>query len=88
VEPTPDELDKIARQRAKSKYSFYVHAAVFAAVNAALFLTGKLPVHPWESGAFVGWSIGLTFHGLAAFLLRPKLEHMVEIERRRLDDDR
>jgi len=84
------DLDRIARKRAGAKLGFYIHAAVFVAVNLALFVVnGQVtPSYPWFAWPLGGWGIGLAFHGLAVFLLGAGSgirERMVQAERRRLE---
>ena len=86
---SPEDLDRIARKRAGAKLGFYIHAAVFVAVNLALFaINGQLtPSHRWHVWPLGGWGIGLAFHGLAVFVLGSRsalYERMVQAERRRL----
>ena len=85
------DLDRLARRRAKAKLAFYVHAAVFIAANLALFfINGQLtPSYKWHVWPLGGWAIGLAFHGLGVFFLgagSALRQRMVEHERRLLDD--
>ena len=56
-----------ARRRAGRQLGFYIHAAVFVAVN--LLLVGinfaATPAQPWALYPFLGWGFGLLMHGLA-----------------------
>jgi len=86
---SPEDLDRIARKRASAKLGFYIHAAVFLAVNLALFaINGALtPSYRWHVWPLGGWGIGLAFHALGTFLRGPGsglYERMVQAERRRL----
>jgi hypothetical protein len=83
------DLDRIARRRASAKLGFYIHAAVFVAVNLALFtINGQFtPSYRWYLWPLGGWGIGLAFHGLGVFALGAGSaikERMVQAERRRL----
>ena len=39
-DPSPDQLDRLAAKRASMKLGFYIHAAVYLAVNLGLALPG------------------------------------------------
>ncbi len=39
-DPSPDPLDRLAAKRANMKIGFYIHAAVYVAVNLGLALPG------------------------------------------------
>ncbi len=61
-------LLKQARRRANAKIGFYIHAVLFALVNAGLvglnlFNGGFL----WSLFPLVGWGIGLAFHAFGVF---------------------
>ena len=76
-----------ARKRAEAKYTFYVHAAVFAAVMlflAALNLITS-PGSIWFVWPLIGWGFGVVLHGVTVFLLGDKaavLDAMTEKEMR------
>jgi hypothetical protein len=81
---TPD-LEKQARRNVGMRLGWLTHAAVFALVNAGLWLAGA---HIGELGLPTGgWIFGLAIHG-AVVWLRPFGEgirvHMLEKERQRL----
>jgi len=85
-----EDLDRIARRRAGAKLGFYVHAAIFAIVNLALYaINAELtPARAWHVWPLMGWGIGLAFHGLGVFFLgagSALRQRMVEHERRLLD---
>jgi hypothetical protein len=87
-----NDLDQIARRRAGAKLGFYIHAAVFAAVNLGLFAVNQRfsPHYAWHFWPLGGWGIGLAFHGLAVFFLGSGSrlrERMIEQERRRLETE-
>jgi len=64
---TPAATQAVARRKA----GLYIHAAVYAAVNALLITinlssaTGRL----WFKGPLLGWGVGLLAHAAAAFSL-------------------
>ena len=63
------ELRRIARRRAKEKLLFYLHAAVYVAVNAVL-LAINLSLAPeslWFYWPLAGWGIGLAAHAVATY---------------------
>jgi hypothetical protein len=90
MEKDMEDIDRIARKRAGAKLGFYIHAAVFTAVNLALFAINRQfsPQYAWHFWPLGGWAIGLAFHGLAVFLLGSGSrlrERMIARERRRLE---
>jgi hypothetical protein len=92
MEKDMENLDRIARKRAGAKLGFYIHATVFAAVNLGLYAINRQfsPQYAWHFWPLGGWAIGLTFHGLAVFLLGSGSrlrERMIERERRRLENE-
>lgn len=48
---------------------FYIHAAVYVAVNLLLLMINLITHHQvlWSFGSIFGWGIGLFFHGLAVY---------------------
>ena len=67
VQGTPAVTQAVARRKA----GLYIHAAVYAAVNALLITinlssaTGRL----WFQWPLLGWGVGLLAHAAAAFSL-------------------
>jgi uncharacterized membrane protein len=83
-----EQLMRIARRRAGMKFGFFIHLAVFVAVNALLFVVNQqtTPGFSWFAFPLGGWSIGLCIHGLAVYLSGSGLrERMVEVELRKLE---
>lgn len=76
--------EREARQILKRR-AFYLHAAVFAAVQVALVGIWALAGggYPWFLFALIGWGIGLVTHGAAAFLLAHPDDIVLEREQRR-----
>lgn len=86
---SPDEIDRIARKRAGAKIGWYIHAAVYIAVNAVLFLISSqgLGQRNWSLYPALGWGLGLLFHGVAVWLAGAGSdfrERLVDKERERL----
>lgn len=90
---TPDEIERLATQRAKAKLGWFAHAAVYVVVNAFLFLmaaNGHGHRH-WTIYPALGWGVGLALHGISVFLLGKGSglrERMVQKERERLQRQR
>ncbi|WP_420476536.1 2TM domain-containing protein [Noviherbaspirillum sp. ST9] len=83
MERTPAYRD--ARRHVERKIGFYIHLAVYLAVNTGLVLFNLLavPAKMWAFWPVMGWGIGLLFHGLAVFLRAPGSawkERMIENE--------
>lgn len=83
------EIDRLARRRAGAKLGFFIHAAVFLAVNLVLgtaaFASGK----NWAVYPALGWSVGLLVHGAVVFVLSGGLfARLVESEKAKLEGRR
>ena len=68
-----EELYRLARKRVEEKKGFYIHFAVYCAVNALLVLiwwfTGSPGNRfPWFVFPLGGWGIGVLFHFLGVFV--------------------
>ena len=86
---SPEDLERLAQRRAGAKLGWYVHAAFFVAVNALVFAMSRYGFgnRPWSVFPFIGWGVGLAFHGVAVFVLGSGSglrERMVQKERERL----
>lgn len=77
--------EREARQILKRR-AFYVHAAVFAAVQIALVGIWAMVGggYPWFLFALIGWGIGLVAHAAVAFLLSHPDDIVLQREQRRL----
>ena len=85
------QLVRIARRRAGMKFGFFIHLAVFIAVNTLLFVINQraTPGLSWFAFPLGGWAIGLSAHGLAVYLSASGLrERMVDDELRKLESRR
>jgi hypothetical protein len=71
----PDDQDRYrrARRRVREIRGFYLHVAVFIAVNIALHLINFVatPTVYWAFWPLVGWGIGLLAHGLVTYRWMP-----------------
>jgi hypothetical protein len=77
--------EREARQILKRR-AFYVHLAVYLAVQVSLIGIWALAGggYPWFLFAILGWGIGLVAHGAAAFLMAHPDDIVLEREQRRL----
>lgn len=77
-----------ARERAKAKYGFFVHAGVYAAVMVLLVFINLVtsPQVIWFVWPLIGWGLAVVLHGVGVFLLADKnvvIEKLTEHELRR-----
>ena len=88
-----EELRRKARVRAEAKLGFYIHLAVYLAVNAMLILIWYFTtylrgfVFPWFLFPLVFWGIGLVAHYLTVFGHTGYLDKMTEQEYRKLKEE-
>jgi 2TM domain len=93
--PVPDDRNRYerARRRVRQIRAFYVHCAIFAAVNIVLHVINFVaaPKVYWAFWPLLGWSIGLLAHGLASYRWMPfigkdweerKIRELMETDRR------
>lgn len=86
-----EQLVRTARRRAGMKFGFFIHLALFIAVNTLLVVINQqtTPGFSWFAFPLGGWAIGLSAHGLAVYLSGSGLrERMVENEMRKLESRR
>lgn len=86
---SPEDIDRIARKRASAKMGWFVHAAVYVAVNVFLFAVSEFGMgrRHWSVYPALGWGLGLALHGISVWLLgsgSSLRERMVQAERERL----
>ena len=86
---TPEELDRLARNRAGAKMRWFLHAAVYVLVNLFVFGMSQhaFGSRSWSVFPMLGWGLGLALHGASVWLLEAGgdlREQMVQKERDRL----
>jgi len=84
------ELRMRARKIAEEKLGFYVHLTAYVLVNSlliALWWWGG-GGFPWFLFVVVFWGIGLTAHGIGAFVSPGYTERMAEREYQKLKGQR
>jgi hypothetical protein len=90
---SPEELERLARQRAGAKLGWYAHAALYVLVNLFLFALSEhgFGHRHWSAMPLLGWGVGLALHGISVFVLGAGSglrERMVRKERERLQRER
>lgn len=75
-----------ARRRAKAKYGFFVHAAVYAAVMVLLVLINvlTLPETIWFIWPLIGWGFAVALHGVRVYLLADRSDVLDALTEREL----
>lgn len=65
-----DEFQR-TKERLEARRGFFVHLAVYVAVNAGLVVLNltSAPDYLWAKWSLMGWGIGLFFHGLVVFVI-------------------
>jgi hypothetical protein len=84
-----EEIDRLARKRAGAKLGWYIHATVYVAVNAVLWLLSSqgFGQRGWTIYPTLGWGLGLLLHGASVWVFGAGSgirERMVQKERERL----
>lgn len=80
-----ERLDRLARKRAKAKLGWFIHAAIYVAVNLMLVALSLYTGRTWAIFPLLGWGVGLLAHGLSVWMLCGNtLERMTGRERARL----
>ena len=77
-----------ARRQVEAKFRFYIHLAVYVAVNILLVVLNLLysPHYLWFLWPLFGWGIGICFHALGIFVFpsgSPIKERMIQREMER-----
>lgn len=67
-----DTYDRASR-RVVAKVGFYIHLAVYLAVNILLAILNLIysPQYLWFLWPLFGWGIGIAFHALGVFFFLP-----------------
>ena len=81
------DIEKLARKRAKAKMGWLIHATVYCCVNIGLLLLWSINDRPMRWMPAVGWGIGLALHGISVWAFQPGgklLNTLVERERAKL----
>jgi hypothetical protein len=86
---SPEEIERLAQKVASAKLRWYMHAALYVAVNLFLFAMSRYAfgTRPWSVAPLLGWGVGLVLHGISVFVLGAGgglRERMVQKERERL----
>ena len=89
---TPEEIDRLARNRAGAKLGWFFHAAVYVIVNLFVFGMSHYAFgnRSWSVFPLLGWGLGLALHGASVWLIGAGgelRERMVQKERDRLQRD-
>ncbi len=66
--PLNHALERQARRRAGAKLGWYLHAAVYVAVNLLLAAISLSAGRHWALFPALGWGLGLVLHGLGVWL--------------------
>jgi hypothetical protein len=85
--PSPSEVERLARRRAGAKMGWYVHAFVYVLVNLGLVGLSAARGHTWAIYPLMGWGLGLLVHGAVVWFVAPGgglYDRLVERERRAL----
>ena len=85
------DIERLARQRAGAKMSWYIHASVYLLVNLLLVSLSFASGRHWAIFPLLGWGIGLAVHGAVVFLVSGGgglHERLVHQERKRLTRQR
>ncbi len=91
---TTHDFEVEARVRARAKYGFYKHLAVFFAVNVMLFIINLVtgPGYFWSIWPLIGWGVAIVIHALRVFVLGVHedeiVDRLAERERDRSDGRR
>ena len=85
--PNQDAYQR-AKRRAEAKFGFYLHLAVYIAVNIVLAIVNlsTSTEYLWFKWPLIGWGIGVFFHALGVFVLSGRnsvTARMIEREMKR-----
>ena len=88
-EMSGEEINKIAKKRAKKKKDFYYHLGVYVGVNIliigvwALTDVGPDIEYPWFIWSWIVWGIGILFHYLWVFVFERKTDRSAKEKKQR-----
>ncbi len=88
-EMSGEEINKIAKKRAKKKKDFYYHLGVYVGVNIliigvwALTDVGPDIEYPWFIWSWIVWGIGILFHYLWVFVFERKTDGSAKEKKQR-----
>ncbi|QNP48119.1 2TM domain-containing protein [Diaphorobacter aerolatus] len=88
---TAERLQDLARCRARKKLGWYMHAAIYLMVNAALTALSLHQGKHWSLYPMVFWGFGLLVHGASVWLIAPRSawwQRMVEREAKAIERER
>lgn len=83
---TDEERYRKAKERVEAKMGFFVHLAVYVAVNIVLYYINSTTSsgYRWHIWPLMGWGIGVLFHGAGVFIFSGRFkEKMIEKEMRK-----
>ncbi|MFV0681491.1 2TM domain-containing protein [Ottowia sp.] len=81
---TETEIERLARRRAGAKMGWYIHAAVYVAVNLMLIALSLYQGRSWFIFPLLSWGLGLALHGGGVWLAGPGCglrQRLIERER-------
>ncbi|MBC5782141.1 2TM domain-containing protein [Ramlibacter sp. USB13] len=84
-------IEQQARRRAGAKMGWFIHAAVYIAVNTMLAALSAMGDRHWAIYPALGWGLGLAIHGVVVFVVTGGgglQQRLVEQERRKLQASR
>lgn len=77
-----------AKRRVEAKIGFFIHLAIYIAVNILLIIINITtdPQYLWFKWPLIGWGIGVISHGIGVFFLSGGsiiMKRMIEKEMRK-----
>jgi hypothetical protein len=88
---SPDDIEGLARKRARAKLGWLIHALVYLIVNTVLVTISISTGKPWAIFPLMGWGLGLVIHGLfvwSAGQWQALYERLLQRERTQLASQR
>lgn len=88
---TTHDFEVEVRERARAKYGFYKHLAVFLVINLMLFVINMVtsPGTWWSVWPLIGWGVAIVIHAARVFVFDAGEEEIVDrlVERERRRDE-